>query len=649
MPASRKSSPGTAPRRSVLLIEDYDALAVAIGSALQKFAPAHDAHVVRSFAEAEVVAKKTPPELFIVDFDPPQSGSVAFLNKMKTAHPDARMLVIAAGTSRDIAAMRGLSGAIQYIEKPFELAEFGAAVQALLGPWTARGAEASRGSLHHLDLVDVAALACIARATATIRIESADQRSGEVHIVDGHFSHASVEEKLGADALETMLLWRGARFTEISSRTKFPRTIHGPWHVVLLEALRRMSVARLAEQPALEAVKAAPRTGKKIMVIDDTEMLSIFVEDVLTIADPEWQIFTASSGNEGVSRTESILPDLVLLDYSMPDIKGDAVCRRLLANHRTARIPVIMMSGHVLEMSAVSAQFRNVVATIEKPFFSEALLKLVRETLANGPLSVFERPSKMEPAKIIEQIPAEPLSESQSEGKRPAIAVATTGAVSPSPTFVPKTPATLPERASSIVAMPRAQFASSGDNDVVLGLFLEVISLQLTPMLQMGAIRARPSSLAVSLHVKSESLRGRIPLETGFELGRLELDGRGKIETIRLVPTRRPVERIATRNAFDIGEVTIVPSNAHERLQFTSTPNARMTLQLLAEYEISAVELSATFEVSALVLIPRGQKAQVRFTSTQPPGAPSGAQFETAVVRLDEGARISELLLSRAA
>ena len=563
MPASRKSSPGAAPRPSVILIEEYDALAVAIASALQKFAPAHDAHVVHSFAEAEAVAKKTPPELFIVDFDPPQSGSVAFLNKMKTAHPDARMLVIAAGTSRDIAAMRGLSGAIQYIEKPFELAEFGAAVQALLGPWTARGAETSRGSLHHLDLVDVSALACIAGATTTIRIESTDQRSGEVQIVDGHFSHASVEEEFAADALGTMCSWRGARFTEISSRTIFPRTIHGPWPVVLLEALRRMSIARLAEQPAPQVVKAAPRTGKKIMVIDDTEMLSIFVEDVLTLADPGWQIFTASSGNEGVSRTESILPDLVLLDYSMPDMKGDAVCRRLLANHKTARIPIVMMSGHVLEMSAVSARFRNVVATIEKPFFSEALLKLVRETLAKGPLPMFEPPSRIEPANIIEQIPAQPFSKSPSEDKLPTIAVAATNPVSASQSFAPKTIAAFPERAPSIVPMPRAHLASSGDNDVVLGLFLEVISLQLTPMLQMGAIRARPSSLAVSLHVKSESLRGRIPLETGFELGRLEVDGNGTIETIRLVPTRRPVERIATRNAFDIGEVTIVPSNAH--------------------------------------------------------------------------------------
>ena len=222
MPASRKSSTGTAPRPSVLLIEEYDALAVAIGSALKKFAPAHDAHVVRSLAEAEAVAKKALPELYIVDFDPPQSGIVAFLNKMKMAHGDARLLVIAAGTSRDIAAMRGLSGAIQFIEKPFDLADFGAAVQALLGPWTTRGAGKSRGSLRHLDLVDVTALVCMAGTTTTIRVESADERTGEVNIVDGHFSDAIVEEASGADALGKMLLWRGARFTEISARTKSP-------------------------------------------------------------------------------------------------------------------------------------------------------------------------------------------------------------------------------------------------------------------------------------------------------------------------------------------------------------------------------------------------------------------------------------------
>jgi DNA-binding response OmpR family regulator len=640
VPASRKSPAGTAPRPSLLLVEEYDALAAAIGSALKKFAPAHDAHVVQSLDEAEAVAKKARPELFILDFDPPHAGIVAFLNKLKRTHPDARMLVIAATVARDLTAVRGLSGAIQFIEKPFELADFGAAVQALLGPWTSRSAEVSRGSLRHVDLVDALALVCTAGATTTIRAESGDEDAGEVHIIDGHIAHANTNGESGADALREMLTWSDVHFTQSNGRAKVPRTVHGPWNVVLLEALRSAGPVQRHAPEVPPKEKTRPRTGKKILIVDDTEMLSIFVEDVLTVADPDWQIFTAASGTDGLMQTETLLPDLVLLDYSMPDLKGDAVCRRLLSNEKTAQIPVIMMSGQVLEMTAVSAQLRNVVGTIEKPFFSDALVKLVRENLARGPLRIFEPP-----AQVIEQAPPPVV-----ETPRPLdISPPEPAAVAPVPVpekLIPETPLPPAPRVLSPASMPRTQFADSSENDVVLGLFLDVISMQLTPKLQMGAIRAKPSSLAVSLHVKSKALRGSIPAGTGFELGRFELDERGRIETVRLVPTRQPVEQIATRNALDIGEVAIVASNSHENVQLTSAASAPMTLQLLAEYEIGAVELSTAFEVSALVLKPSGQKSSVRFTSASLAG--NGAQFETAIVRLDEAARISELTLQRA-
>src|SRR5205807_9236299 len=110
-----------------------------------------------------------------------------------------------------------------------------------------------------------------------------------------------------------------------------------------------------------------PRTGKKIVVIDDTEMLLIFVEDILTNADPEWQITTARNATEGLQQIEQMTPDLVLLDYSLPDFNGDKLCERLLQNERTAEVPVLMMSGHVSEMTAAAGRFPNVVAKIEKP------------------------------------------------------------------------------------------------------------------------------------------------------------------------------------------------------------------------------------------------------------------------------------------
>ncbi|HWX15227.1 MAG TPA: hypothetical protein VNY07_01450, partial [Chthoniobacterales bacterium] len=81
MPSSLLSAAGIAPHRSVLLIEEYDALAVAIGSALRKFAPDRATHVARSLAEARVLAAKSAPDLFIIDFDPHYPGLTEFLRE----------------------------------------------------------------------------------------------------------------------------------------------------------------------------------------------------------------------------------------------------------------------------------------------------------------------------------------------------------------------------------------------------------------------------------------------------------------------------------------------------------------------------------------------------------------------------------------
>ncbi|MFZ1218944.1 MAG: hypothetical protein WAO00_06595, partial [Chthoniobacterales bacterium] len=90
MPASHESPAGTAP--SVLLVEEYDALAAAITSALKKFAPRHRTQVVESLAEAEAAASQTRPQLFVVDFDPPRPDTIEFLDRISSTNPDARFL-----------------------------------------------------------------------------------------------------------------------------------------------------------------------------------------------------------------------------------------------------------------------------------------------------------------------------------------------------------------------------------------------------------------------------------------------------------------------------------------------------------------------------------------------------------------------------
>ena len=376
--------------------------------------------------------REIQPQLIIIDFDPPHPNTVAFLNRIGPALPDTRVIVIASGTSPEFASERYGPNAIQFVEKPFELADFGAAVQALLGPWTEARSGDSRGTLRDLNLRDLVPLACVSGASTVLQIEAAGEQTGEIHFLNGHICHAFASGLSGIDALYEMMRWKNARGTETERAIDAPTTIHGPWVHVFREGLRKAK-PRADEAPApapsvssIEESKPAlaqARTGKKIVVIDDTEMLLIFVEDSLSLADPSLQIVTAFTGGEGVRRVETIMPDLVLLDYSLRDLRGDQICELLLQNEATARIPVVMMSGHVPEMMATAERYPNVVATIAKPFMSEALVQLVHETLAKGRLPSAPK-EKAVPVSTVADPPAsavgqEPKLERHGNGKKP--------------------------------------------------------------------------------------------------------------------------------------------------------------------------------------------------------------------------------------
>ena len=646
MAATPLPSAETSPENSVLLVEDYDALAIAIGSALKKFAPDHAAQIARSLAEAETLATEVQPSLFVMDLDPPHAGGIAFFSKMKGLYPDARVLVLAAANIREITAAVGSAGALHFIEKPFELAGFGAAVQALLGPWAATASDHVRGTLRDFCLMDVLQLKCSTGATELVSVQAPGGRTGEIHFRDGHICHAATQNSSGSEALQNMLRWQGAHFAEAELPFEGPKTITRPWKVVLLDALRKLKeteeLAQLLEPQKSKPVQKKAKPAKKVVVIDDTEMLLIFVEDILSSKDRELDIITASAGAEGQRQIEKHLPDLVLLDYSLPDINGDEVCRRLLANEKTARIPVVMMSGHVLEMNEAAARFENIVATIAKPFLSQFLVDLVQKTLAEGKVRVLPSPP-LAPAP--EPISSQPLTVPNSEpapagnGKHPA-AETPPQPIQPSSEIAPvATPISLPS--------PPEIALVAAENEVVLGFPLDVTSMQLTPLLKIGSLRAKPSALPVSLRVQSGASHRPLPLEIGFELGPVQLDAQGRIDTVRLLPTRHSINSPAAASAsFKVGAIEDVPANTYHRVQITSSVMAPMTMQLLAHFHLLAVEMSPNLEINALLVKAHGGPVRVTLDSHMTAREDNAATFDYVSVTLGDSARIAELSLA---
>jgi DNA-binding response OmpR family regulator len=676
VPPTSDPSVEKSPPRHLLLVEDYDALVVAIGSALGKFAPEHERHVVGSIAEADNVIDQFRPELIAIDLDPPQRGVVQFIERLRVAHPAARLLAIGCGTSPELTAARGSMAGIHFIEKPFALADFGKVVEELTA-----STESTVGAVADIALPDLIALECIIGTDAVLQVEAAGGRVGEIHFSKGHVVHAIAPGLLDRLAIEEMARWRKCHFAETDRRGDAPRTIHTPWSPLLVDLVRKITPDEAAE-PESSVTRRKRRkladSGKKIVIVDDTELLLEFVEEILSAADPSLQITTAHTGTEGVRRAQLTRPDLVLLDYSLPDINGDEVCKRLLADEETAQIPIVMMSGHLAQMMATAEQYENVVDTIAKPFVSVDFVELVTRTLAKGPPKIVRRPKK---AAVAPNPAAPPHKENgQPSARTPAAAAEAqvmpiTPAIPPpeatpvvappphlSPPPPPAPPAPPPPRAipapapepplrvgaRTVATVPRAVSISAAaaavpilnGRTVLLGIPLETTSIHVTAALKIGHIRARAASRTVSLSFPPETFRMILALQTGFDIEAIEVNDRKQLETISLVPNRRPIELLQTSRRFDVDDVEIAPS---EGLDLMPDQTSAMQVQMLAAFRLQSVELSPLFDVSRLVLSTVSRRVRVSLeASTEAPGS----IFEVLEVHADAAKNLGELLLS---
>ncbi len=126
---------------------------------------------------------------------------------------------------------------------------------------------------------------------------------------------------------------------------------------------------------------AAPKMlkGRLLVVEDDLSTLRA-LEALLT--GEGYDVRCAPSGGMALLFAEKDPPDLILLDIRLPDVDGWEVCRRLKAGARTARVPVIFISGLENVADKVKGFAAGGVDYVTKPFQSEELLARVETHLA---------------------------------------------------------------------------------------------------------------------------------------------------------------------------------------------------------------------------------------------------------------------------
>jgi CheY-like chemotaxis protein len=120
---------------------------------------------------------------------------------------------------------------------------------------------------------------------------------------------------------------------------------------------------------------AAPKTQpKRILVVDDEPFVCDAVK--MMLAFDGHQVDTANSGKEALTAFENGKFDIVITDFSMPDMKGDELAAAIKS--RAPDQPVVMITAYAELLQASGNQLSGVDFVISKPF----LLENLREALA---------------------------------------------------------------------------------------------------------------------------------------------------------------------------------------------------------------------------------------------------------------------------
>jgi CheY-like chemotaxis protein len=131
-------------------------------------------------------------------------------------------------------------------------------------------------------------------------------------------------------------------------------------------------------QPRRPAHSAA---APLILVVDDFEDNRAMYAEYLSYSG--YRVEQASNGQEAVELTRRLMPDIVVMDLSLPVMDGWEATRRLKADDLTKHIPVIALTGHALAGHSRGAEEAGCDAFLAKPCLPERLVAKVVELIGS--------------------------------------------------------------------------------------------------------------------------------------------------------------------------------------------------------------------------------------------------------------------------
>ena len=240
-----------APR--VLLVDDEEDIIWGLSRTLTR--AGYDVLTALSGEGALTTLQTQPVDILITDIKMPGMSGLDLIVEAKRKYPNLKAVVMTARGSEELMRETAERGAVEYIEKPFDL-------DAFVNMIARAREEGFRGVVRDLKLVDVLQILSLEKSTAAVAV-SGPAGSGNIYFADGSVVHAELGKITGEEAFHAIVEMEGGSFSLRRGATTEARTINKTLDNLLLAAVAARDEATGAEGFDLDSWSFSEAVGLK--------------------------------------------------------------------------------------------------------------------------------------------------------------------------------------------------------------------------------------------------------------------------------------------------------------------------------------------------------------------------------------------------
>ena len=117
----------------------------------------------------------------------------------------------------------------------------------------------------------------------------------------------------------------------------------------------------------------------KVLVVEDEEAISLLLK--YNLKAEGFEVTVVDDGDEALTAAKGTNPDIILLDWMLPNVSGIEICRQLRAHDETSSIPVIMLTARAEEEDRLRGFEKGADDYVTKPFSMKELVARINAVL----------------------------------------------------------------------------------------------------------------------------------------------------------------------------------------------------------------------------------------------------------------------------